>query len=45
MAGRPETRQYGIDQLPEYWDSGLMIPEYCEQKEVSYENTRRWIAL
>ena len=45
MAGRPETKQYWIDQLSEYWDSGLTIPEYCELKEVSYESARRWIAL
>jgi len=45
MAGRPETKQYWIDQLSEYWDSGLTIQEYCELKEVSYESARRWIAL
>jgi len=45
MAGRSETKQYWIDQLSEYWDSGLTIQEYCELKEVSYESARRWIAL
>ncbi len=42
--GRLETKQYWIEQLAEYWDSGLTIPEYCEIKELSYESTRRWIA-
>ncbi len=41
MAGRPETKQYWIDQLSEYWDSGLTIQEYCELKEVSYETFTR----
>ena len=44
MAGR-ETRQYWIDQLSEYWESGFTIQEYCELKELSYESARRWIAL
>ena len=25
MAGRPETKQYWIDQLSEYWNSGFTI--------------------
>jgi len=44
MAGRPETKQYLMDQLSEYWDSGFTIPEYCELKELSYESARRWIS-
>ena len=45
MAGRPETKQYWMDQLSEYWNSGFTIQEYCELKELSYESARRWIAL
>ena len=44
MAGRPETKQYWMDQLSEYWNSGFTIQEYCELKELSYESARRWIA-
>ena len=44
MAGRPETKQYWMDQLSEYWDSGFTIQEYCELKELSYESARRWIS-
>ena len=44
MAGRPETKQYWMDQLSEYWDSGFTIPEYCELKELSYESAQRWIS-
>ena len=44
MAGRPETKQYWIDQLSEYWDSGFTIQEYCELKDLSYESARRWIS-
>lgn len=43
MAGR-ETRQYWIDQLTEYWESGFTIQEYCELKDLPYESTRRWIS-
>ncbi|MGN0871915.1 MAG: hypothetical protein ACI4UV_12060, partial [Victivallales bacterium] len=32
-------------QLSEYWDSGLMIQEYNELKELPYESTRRWIRV
>ena len=44
MAGRPETKQYWIDQLSEYWNSGFTIQEYCELKDLSYESVRRWIS-
>ena len=40
MAGRPETKQYWMDQLSEYWNSGFTIQEYCELKELSYESKR-----
>ena len=40
-----EGRDYWAAQLSEYWDSGLTIPEYSERKELSYENTRRWIRV
>ena len=43
MTGR-ETRQYWIDQLTEYWESGFTIQEYCELKDLPYESTRRWIS-
>ena len=43
MAGR-ETRQYWINQLTEYWESGFTIQEYCELKDLPYESTRRWIS-
>lgn len=38
-----EGRDYWEEQLSEYWDSGLMIQEYNELKELPYESTRRWI--
>ena len=37
-----EERDYWEAQLSEYWDSGLTIQEYSEQKELPYESTRRW---
>ena len=32
-----EGRDYWEAQLSEYWDSGLTIQEYSEQKELPYE--------
>ncbi|MGN0870833.1 MAG: IS66 family insertion sequence element accessory protein TnpA [Victivallales bacterium] len=40
-----EGRDYWVEQLSEYWDSGLTIQEYSELKELPYESTRRWIRL
>ena len=37
------SREYWESQLSEYWDSGLRVQEYCELKELPYENVRRWI--
>ena len=34
-----EGRDYWEAQLSEYWDSGLTIQEYSEQKELPYEST------
>ena len=44
MAVRPETKQYWMDQLSEYWDSGFTIQGYCELKELSSESVRCWIS-
>ena len=38
-------RDYWVEQLSEYWDSGLTIQEYGELKELPYESLRRWIRL
>ena len=38
-----EGREYWLEQLSEYWDSGLTIPEYSDLKELSYESARHWI--
>ena len=32
-----EGRDYWVEQLSEYWDSGLTIQEYSELKELPYE--------
>ena len=40
-----EGRDYWVEQLSEYWESGLTIPEYSELKELPYESTRRWIRV
>ena len=40
-----EGRDYWVEQLSEYWDSGLTIQEYSELKELPYESTRRWIRV
>lgn len=40
-----EGRDYWVEQLSEYWDSGLTIQEYSELKELPYESTRRWVRL
>ncbi len=40
-----EGRDYWVAQLSEYWDSGLTIQEYSDQKELPYEITRRWIRV
>lgn len=42
---RGESRQYWTEQLSEYWDSGFSIQEYCELKDLSFENTKRWIRV
>ena len=42
---RGESRQYWAEQLSEYWDSGFSIQEYCELKELPFENTKRWIRV
>ncbi|WP_420883219.1 hypothetical protein [Victivallis vadensis] len=31
--------------MSEYWDGGLTIQEYCELKDLPYENVRRWIGI
>ena len=38
-------RDYWREQLSEYWDGGLMIQEYCELKDLSYESVCHWIGL
>ena len=38
-------RDYWREQLSEYWDGGLTIQEYCELKDLPYENVRRWIGI
>ena len=38
-------RDYWVEQLSEYWESGLTIQEYSELKELPYESTRRWIRV
>lgn len=38
-----EGRDYWVEQLSEYWDSGLTIQEYSDLKELPYESVRRWI--
>jgi len=40
---RGKSRQYWTEQLSEYWGSGFSIQEYCELKELPFENTKRWI--
>lgn len=42
---RGASRVYWSDQLAEYWDSGFSIHEYCELKDLSFENTKRWIRV
>jgi len=42
---RGESRQYWAGQLSEYWDSGFSVQEYCELKELPFENTKRWIRV
>jgi len=42
---RGESRQYWSAQLVEYWDSGFSIQEYCELKDLPFENTKRWIRV
>ena len=38
-------RDYWVEQLSEYWESGLTIQEYSELKELPYESVRRWIRV
>lgn len=33
-----EGRDYWVEQLAEYWESGLTIQEYSELKELPYES-------
>lgn len=40
-----EGRDYWVEQLSEYWESGLTIQEYIELKELPYESVRRWIRV
>ena len=40
-----EGRDYWVEQLAEYWESGLTIQEYSELKELPYESVRRWIRV
>ena len=40
-----EGRDYWEAQLSEYWDNGLTIQEYSDQKELPYEITHRWIRV
>ena len=40
-----EGREYWVEQLSEYWESGLTIQEYSELKELPYESARRWIRV
>lgn len=40
-----ESRQYWAAQLVEYWDSSFSIQEYCELKELPFENTKHWIRV
>ena len=40
-----EGRDYWVEQLSEYWESGLTIQEYSELKELPYESVRRWIRV
>ena len=40
-----EGRDYWVEQLSEYWDSGLTIQEYSDLKELPYESVRRWIRV
>lgn len=37
-----EGRDYWVEQLAEYWESGLTIQEYSELKELPYESTHCW---
>lgn len=40
-----EGREYWVEQLSEYWESGLTIQEYSELKDLPYESLRRWARL
>lgn len=40
-----EGRDCWVEQLAEYWESGLTIQEYSELKELPYESVRRWIRV
>ena len=40
-----EGQGYWVEQLSEYWDSGLTIQEYSDLKELLYESVRRWIRV
>ena len=45
MERERRSRDYWREQLSEYWDGGLTIQEYCELKDLPYENVRRWIGI
>ena len=45
MERERRSREYWEQELSEYWDSGLTIQEYSDQKELPYEITHRWIRV
>ena len=40
-----EGRDYWVEQLAEYWESGLTIQDYSELNDLPYESVRRWIRV
>lgn len=44
MERERRSRDYWREQLSEYWDGGLTIQEYCELKDLPYENVRRYVS-
>lgn len=39
MERERRSREYWEQELSEYWDSGLTVQEYSDQKELPYEIT------
>ena len=37
--------EYWMEQLSEYWESGLTIQKHRDLKELPYESVRRWIRV